>query len=639
MNKYNPQKIEKKWQKEWERQKLHETPDVVEGKDNFYCLFEFPYPSGNLHMGHWDAFAVPDIFARQMRMRGYNVMYPIGFDSFGLPAENAAIQRNLQPRDWTYDNIKYMSKQLRSMGTVFDWSREVITSDPEYYKWTQWLFLQFYKKGLVYRAKTLVNWCPKDQTVLANEQVIEKIIDGRVINVCDRCGSEVEQRHLEQWMFKITDYADRLIDDLKGLDWPEPTITAQKNWIGRSEESSEGQKTYRLHDWVLSRQRYWGCPIPMIHCPQCSYQPVPESELPVVLPKLEDYKPSPDGRSPLAKATDWLKVKCHNCGGDAERETDTMDTFVDSSWYFIRYTDPANDQQIADPERMKRWLPVDLYVGGSEHNTMHLLYARFFTKAMFDLGIIDFEEPFTKRINHGFILGPDGQKMSKSKGNVIDPDELVAEHGADTVRMYLAFMGPYDQGGPWDPKGINGIVRFLQRVWHMQDAISKSKSDSEAYTKLNILLQKAIKKIGDDIQIFHFNTAVSELMKLLNQIEEFISIDGQLPEDMYAILIKLLAPFAPHMTEEIWQDGLGHANSIHLETWPVYDPALLAEVSITMIVQINSKVRGTISIKAGSAEADVKVAALQNENIKKYLDGQDIKKVIFVQDRLINFLT
>jgi len=798
MIRYNPSKIEEKWQKYWETRKFYVAGDKVKGKDNFYFLVEFPYPSGDLHIGHWYRYSVPDILARYLRMRGKNVMYPIGFDAFGLPAENAAIKNQVQPADWTKKNIAYMTEQLKSIGASFDWSREVKTIDPEYYKWTQWIFLQFYKKGLAYRAKTLVNWCPKDKTVLANEQVI----NGK----CDRCGTEVIQKELFQWMFKITEYADRLIDDLEKVDWPETAKIAQQNWISRSRGSEihfllpnskevikvfttradtlygatylvlapehplvtkltkddyldkvnkylervkrkselertslEKEKTgvftgayavnpvndekipiwiadyvlgqygtgavmavpahderdfefakkyqlpirivvrpqgawdfaktafvedgvlvdsgdftgyssadvreeiveklskkklayrkinYKLHDWVLSRQRYWGVPIPMIHCHHCGYLPVPEKELPVKLPRLEDYKPSSDGRSPLAKAGGWLEVKCPGYGREGERETDTMDTFVDSSWYFLRYTDPKNKKVFADPAKMKLWLPADLYIGGAEHNTMHLLYSRFFTKALFDLKLLDFDEPFTVRKNGGFILGPDGQKMSKSRGNVIDPDEQVKKYGADAVRMYLAFMGPYEFGGPWKMGGINGVSRFLSRVWMLaQSPKSKTKNDLEP------VLHRAIKKIGEDIENMRFNTAVSELMKLLNVFE-----GGDPTMKDFKIFLRLLAPLAPHLTEEIWTSVLKNKKSIHLEGWPKYDPGLIVESMVNLVVQLNGKTRAVIVLPLDSDEAKARTAALNNEKIKKHIAGKEIKKMIFIKNRLINFV-
>ncbi|MDP4001852.1 MAG: leucine--tRNA ligase [bacterium] len=817
MSKYNPSKIEKKWQRYWEKEKLYEASDFGHDKKNFLLLVEFPYPSGDLHTGHWFAFSVPDIYGRYLRMNGFNVMYPIGFDAFGLPAENAAIKHNIHPRDWTKKNITKMSKQLRSMGAGFDWSREVSTIDPKYYRWTQWIFIQLYKAGLAYRAETLVNWCPNDKTVLANEQVID--------NKCDRCGSVVEQRNLSQWMFKITSFADRLIDDLQDLDWPESTKSAQINWIGRSEgakikfkiqnsnikinevesievfttrpdtlfgatflvvspelakkwmgmgwESSQevkdyisqslkktdlqrqeetkdktgvsagfnainpmtekeipiwiadyvlghygtgaimavpahdqrdydfakkydlpikevvlneekfigvanekegvlissGQydgmtseearkkitqvlkekglgelhKNYRLHDWVLSRQRYWGVPIPMINCSDCGYQPVSETELPVKLPPLKDFMPADDlpaGRqvaSPLLKAGKWLKVKCPKCGQPAERETDTMDTFVDSSWYYMRYTDPKNDKEFASQEKMAKWLPLPLYFGGSEHNTMHLLYSRFITKALRSQNLIDFSEPFLGRRNHGFIFGPDGQKMSKSKGNVVDPDEQVAKFGADTMRMYFAFMGPYDQNYAWNFDSVLGVRRFLDRVWNFVQNYNDKKLEIADNKQILISLNRAVKEIAEQIKLHKFNTGVSNLMKLLNSLEE-VSGGQKLSKDQYEILLKLIAPYAPHLTEELWMEVLGNETSIHLEKWPEFNEALLLEESVTLVIQVNSRVRDTMSIKRGLSEDEVKKMVLANEKVKKEIEGKEIKKFVYIQDKLTNIV-
>ena len=795
MKKYNPSDIERKWQKYWETKKFYNTKD---GKSNYMLLTEFAYPSGNLHIGHWLAFSIPDILARYLKMNGYNVLYPTGFDAFGLPAENAAIQRNINPYDWTQDNIKQMTKQLKSIGAMFDWSRAVSTIDPEYYKWTQWIFLKMYEKGLAYRKKTFVNWCPKDKTVLANEQA-----EG---GVCDRCGTEVEQKELSQWMFKITDYADRLIDDLENVDYPETVKVAQRNWIGRFEGAlikflvpnskeyievfttradtlfgatylvlapehsmvtkltrdenldavskyleevkkkteierlhidksktgvdtggyvvnpinnekisvwvadyvigwygtgavmavpahdkrdhefarrynlpikqvveggdyeksafeedgklinsggfdglTSGQarkkiveelkekrladfkKNYKLHDWVLSRQRYWGVPIPMIHCDKCGYQPVSEKDLPIKLPKLDDFKPTDDGRSPLAKAKDWANVKCPKCGQQAERETDTMDTFVDSSWYFLRYADPKNKKEFADNKKLKSWLPVPLYIGGAEHNTMLLLYSRFITKALSDLGYFDFSERFLARKNHGIILGPDNQKMSKSRGNVVDPDVEVKKYGADTIRMYLAFMGPYDQGGPWNTDGIQGVFRFLNRGWNFIGEHEEPKvTDKEA----DKILNKAIKEIGDDIKDLKFNTGVSGLMKLLNALE-----DKWLTKKQYGTFLKLLAPFAPHISEELWQTVLKNKKSIHLESWPKYDEALLVEETVDIVIQINGTKRDVLKLAKGLSEEEIKNIILGNENVKKCLVGKEVKKFIYVKDRLVNIVT
>ncbi len=810
MAKYNPAKIEKKWQKQWETEKLHEAADALDGKKNFMLLVEFPYPSGDLHTGHWYAFAVPDIYGRYLSMNGYNVMYPIGFDAFGLPAENAAIKRNIHPRDWTKKNIKTMTKQLQSMGARFDWSRAVSTIEPEYYRWTQWIFLQLYKAGLAYRAKTAVNWCPNDKTVLANEQVV----DGK----CERCGAAVEQRELSQWMFKITSFADRLVEDMKELDWPDATKKAQENWIGRSEGAlitfpikgrenahikvfttrpdtifgvtflvvspemaqkwidskgdaspevreyvaasfkktelerqenkektgvdtgvkainpmngeeipvwvadyvlghygtgqimavpahderdfefakkygleikevivppatnqeyklengcyagmgilknspgfndlpsnkakdeiiktlkekglGEEKKNYRLHDWVLSRQRYWGVPIPMIHCADCGYVSVPEDKLPVKLPALDNFLPADDGRSPLAKAEKWLKVKCPQCGKAAERETDTMDTFVDSSWYFLRYADPANKEMFAAKDKMAKWLPVPMYFGGAEHNTMHLLYSRFVTKALRSLNLIDFPEPFIGRRNHGLILGPDGQKMSKSKGNVVDPDKEVEKYGADTVRMYFAFLGPYDQNYAWNFNGVLGVRRFLDRVWNFVQRSGDAKLSEAGSADISVAIHRAIKDVGEHIKFHRFNTGVSGLMKLLNELED-ASAGQKLAREQYEVLVKLLAPFAPHIAEELWTGVLGNEPSVHRQSWPEYDQALLGRQEVRVIVQVNGKVRGALAVAPGRSEAEVQALARADENIARHLAGQSVRKTVFVPDKLINFV-
>ena len=775
MSKYNPQKIENKWQRYWETKKLYSAKDSVSDKKNFMLLAEFPYTSGNLHMGHWFTYSIADIYARYLRMNGYNIMYPIGFDAFGLPAENAAIKNNSTPDAWTKQNIRNMIKQLKSIGAAFDWSRVVDTSSPDYYKWTQWIFLKLYEKGLAYRGETMVNWCPKDKTVLANEQVVN--------GCCERCDTPVEQRKLTQWMFKITSFSDALADDLKNLDWPEDTKAAQVNWIGRSEgarikfyltdipgqedkkhfvevfttradtiygatfvvispelsqkwidkgwkasgevvkylkgslskrelerqeakdktgvdtgmyainpannkkipvwvadyvlghygtgaimavpahderdrefaekfelpisdaplEDSQkiiklleekglgkAETNYRLHDWILSRQRYWGAPIPMVHCSKCGYQPVPETELPVKLPKLADFLPVEGGKSPLARAEKWVKAKCPNCGGPAERETDTMDTFVDSSWYFLRYTDPKNKKEFASKGKMSRWLPVPLYIGGREHNTMHLLYARFITKALHNLGVVDFSEPFLSRRNHGVIMGPDGKRMSKSRGNVVDPDAEVAKYGADTVRMNFAFLGPFEQDYAWNPKNISGTGRFLNRVWNF---INKLEEPKETNKEAERVINKYVKEIGDDIKNMKFNTGVSGLMKLLNELE-----DKWLTAKQYETFLKLLAPFAPHIAEELWQEVLGNKSSVHLEAWPDYDETLLAEETVTVAIQINGKLRDTVQVKKGLAEDDIKKLVLSREKIKNYLEGKEVRKFIYIQNRLTNIV-
>ena len=775
MSSYDPTGIEKKWQRRWAAEKLYRTSDARRGRENRMVLVEFPYPSGDLHTGHWFAFALPDMYARYHRMRGYNVLYPIGFDAFGLPAENAAIQRGLHPEQWTRGNIEKMSEQLRSMGAMFDWSREVRTIDPDYYRWTQWMFLRMFERGLAYRDVTAVNWCPKDRTVLANEQVVD--------GCCERCGTQVIQKKLEQWMMRITKYANRLVSGIEKMDWPRTTQKAQENWIGRSVgariiwklkvagqsdsytvetfttrpdtifgvtflvispekarewtdagwdapkevkdyvsrslrkrelERLEGSKektgvatgihavhplsgdlvpvwvadyvlgsygtgaimavpahderdrefaerfklpisdaalqdsaaviaelkttksgrpetTFKLRDWVISRQRYWGVPIPMVHCAVCGYIPVPDKDLPVKLPPLKDFKPTDDGRSPLARATKWLKVRCPQCGDWAERETDTMDTFVDSSWYFLRYTDPENSKKFASDAKLERWMPVPMYVGGAEHNTMHLLYSRFFTKVLHDLGYLHFDEPFTARRNHGIILGTDGQKMSKSRGNVVDPDVEVKKYGADTVRMYLAFMGPYEQGGPWNPQGITGVRRFLNRVWDLfQKPVTKSVDEA-----VERALQVATKAVGDDLASLSLNTCVSGLMKLLNTIEEQKSTLTIGQRGRFACL---LAPLAPHMAEELWRGILKKKSSVHTQSWPVYDAALVTTATVPVPVQVNGRVRAVLQLPADLPEADAVFAAKSDGNVARNLGGKPPVKIIYLPGRLLNLV-
>jgi leucyl-tRNA synthetase len=786
MDNYNHQEIEKKWQDTWRKSKIFETEDKVEGKENYYLLFEFPYPSGNLHIGHWYAFAMPDIFARMKRMQDFNILFPIGFDAFGLPAENAAIKRGLDPKKWTYENIAYMEQQLSSMGGSFDWSRKVVTADPEYYRWTQWLFLQFFKKGLAYKKKANVNWCPKDQTVLANEQVIA--------GKCERCGTEVVQKDLEQWFFKITDYADRLVDDLEKLDWPEPIKDAQINWIGKSEgaeiefkinptpnpspwqgersvrvfttradtlfgatylvlapehpviknlassiqnlgavekyieavkkkteiERTDAKKEktgvelkgvkainpatgeeipvwvadyvlggygtgavmavpahderdfdfaqkynlpikeitpdwglleqfgkkvtkYKLRDWLLSRQRYWGVPIPIVYDPQGRPHSVPDEHLPWLLPE-DNIDFTPRGASPLASSAELKERVVKIFGEGWTPEYDTMDTFVDSSWYFLRYTDPQNNQVFASQEKMDAWLPVDKYSGGAEHTTMHLLYSRFFHKALFDMGLVKDSEPYLNRMNRGLILGPDGQKMSKSKGNVVDPDEQVTRVGADTVRMYLAFIGPYNETGqyPWDLGGVAGVRRFLERVWRMSLELKAESSESGQLqapsSKLSALMHKTIKKVAEDIEAFKFNTAISALMILLNELEKQLTDDQpQSTKQTFEVFLKLLAPFAPHLTEEIWHN-FGHQDSIHLEKWPKYDETKIVEEKVIISVQVNGKIRAKFEAAHGVSEAEAKNTALAMPEVAKWLAAEEPKRVVFVPNKIISFV-
>lgn len=811
--KYNHSKIEAKWQKIWKQRKIYQTKDRARGRKNFYHLVMFPYPSGNLHIGHWYNYAPADVYARFKRMQGFNVMSPIGFDSFGLPAENAAIKRKIHPDKWTMANIKTMTRQLESMGNSYDWSRMIITCEPEYYKWNQLIFLKFFKKGLAYRKKATANWCPNCKSVLANEQA-----EG---NRCWRCEGPVEQKEIEQWFLKITAYADQLLEDLNLLDWPEKTKTMQRNWIGRSEgaeiefpiadsnlrvkvfttradtlpgatylvlapehelmrtlearikninsvkeyikrakhkseleriaetkkktgvelqgiiainpftkkeipiwvsdyvlmgygsgaimavpahderdfdfaktfnlsivrvvsenggsnkdlsapylgdgvmvnsdelndlpnniakdrvvEIIGGKKKihYKFRDWLISRQRYWGTPIPIIYCRRCGPVPVPEKDLPVLLPKIKDYKPNATGKSPLAKSEEFVKVKCPRCAIAAERETDTMDTFIDSSWYFIRYADSKNKKALADRKKIKTWLPVKMYIGGAEHAVMHLLYARFFTKFLKDEGCVNFPEPFLALRHQGIILGADGQKMSKSLDNVVDPDELVKKFGADSIKMYLCFMGEYHQGGPWSPTGILGVYRFLNRVYRFYskrpigELVKKSASSLKQENSLKHLLHKTIKKIGEDIEVFKFNTAISALMILLNEMEKNEICDFQTKE----IFLKLLAPFAPHLTEELWHNLMGGKKrqkiSIHLESWPDYNKNCIIEEEVEIVIQINGKFRDKILVLRTADQGEIEKIVFGQEKIKKIIGKQKPKRIIFIPAKLINIV-
>ena len=942
-NRYDHKKIEKKWQDKWEEEKLYKTPDTIKGKNNFYTLVEFVYPSGNLHIGHWYALAVPDIFARFKRMQGYNVLSPMGFASFGLPAENAAIKRNLDPKKWTEENITYMRKQFQSMGSSFDWSREVITSDPSYYKWTQWIFIKMFEKGLAYKAEAKVNWCPSCKTVLANEQIVS--------GLCERCDSEVEIRIQEQWMLKITDYAEKLLEGLDNLDWPEQIKEQQRNWIGKStgaelefkldkqnkkikvfttrpdtlfgvtylvlapeskilvelkkdisnwgevekyvkkslkktelerqteqkeksgikikgvsavnpvtgeeipvfvadyvlgsygtgavmavpahdqrdfefatkfglpikqvvvpvvvdetnppqegkkwsprrviqavikhptedkiiqiqwkkqpwktlviggaeegesyedavrreiteetgyknfkkieplgwqiianfyaahkdvnreahtqvfyveledlgrdELSAEEQelhevvwvpyadikKTYgpcaelphiveslekglhayvgegvlinsgefdgvdsfeagekitkkfgekktqfKLRDWSVGRQRYWGTPIPIVFDPDGNPKPVPEENLPWTLPEDVDFKPT--GEAPLAKSSE-LKNRTEKIFGKGwTPEVETMDTFVDSSWYFLRYLDSQNDTEFSSKEKQKIWMPINQYFGGSEHTTLHLLYSRFFQKVLFDLGAVTESEPYQNRLNRGLIMGPDGSKMSKSRGNVIDPDEVVERVGSDTVRMYLAFIGPYNEPGsyPWDMGGIAGIRRFLEKIISVSENVHTA---TDTDMQVETLLQKTIKKVSDDIGKFKFNTAISSMMTLLNSVEK-----RSFNKEQFKTLLRLLAPFAPHLAEELWE-SLGEKTSVHLSNWPGHDIKLIVDEVVTVAVQVNGKIRGTIEVPADISDDVLSKKVVELESVKKWT-GDNYKIVKIVPKKLVSIIT
>ena len=804
--------IETKWQDRWRDSEIYKVDDT-DPRPKWYELTMYPYPSGDLHVGHWYAMTGADIHARFRNMQGYNVLHPMGFDAFGLNAENAAIQRGIHPHSWTMDNIKRMRQQLASMGPMYDWEREVVTCIPEYYKWNQWFFLQFYQKGLAYRDFAPVNWCPSCVTVLANEQVID--------GACERCDTTVTHRDMNQWFFRITAYAEELLDQSK-MDWPDRINTMQTNWIGKSEgvefgfdiseydldsetlvtfttridtvygvtfvvlapehplvealtaskqkdavktyinnarkateverlaidrektgvflgtycvnpltqdripiligdyvlntygtgivmgvpahdtrdftfakkynlpikvvvappgwdgneldeayvapgtqvnslefnglSSSEGRlriadhiedsnlgtKTvnYRMRDWLISRQRYWGTPIPIIYCDDCGVVPVKEEDLPVVLP--EDAEFLPTGESPLALHTEFVNAECPDCGKPGKRETDTMDTFVDSSWYFLRYVSPKHSAAAFDEKSAQLWNPVDQYTGGVEHAVMHLLYSRFFVKAARDLGLITYDEPFKRLFNQGTIIYK-GAKMSKSRGNVIAPDDYVSVVGADTVRTYLMFIGPWEQGGEWNDSGINGAARWLNKVWDISNfdpGLFAQKSDPASERELNRLLHKTIMRVGEDIEKFKYNTAISALMEFTNSLAENripqkISYDNWL--HLTRTLYVMMAPIVPHLSEELWERS-GMAFSIHTQPWPEYDESLAQDDEITLVIQINGKVRAKISAPVNITEYDANQLALNNASIEKHIEGLEIRKTIFVPGKILNIV-
>jgi leucyl-tRNA synthetase len=810
-DRYVPSEIEKKWQVKWEEDGIYAAADHVDGKENFFALVMFPYPSGDLHMGHWFQYAGADAHARFKRMQGYNVMHPQGFDSFGLPAENAAIENGADPREWTYKNIKNFRRQFREMGAGYDWDRELVTSDPEYYKWNQYFFLQFYKNDLAYREHGLANWCPQDQTTLANEQVK----DGR----CERCGTIVEKRALQQWFFAITKYAEELLD-FDQLDWPEQITTMQRNWIGRSTgttvgfdvgEFAPGEKidtfttridtvygvtfvvlapehplvkkltqpaqkatvekyvdnasreteiertsterektgvetgaycinplngdrvpvlvgdyvlstygtgavmgvpahdqrdfvfakkygleirvvvappdwaggelqeawipagtqvnsgefdglpsaegmdaiaekieangwgertiTYHLRDWLISRQRYWGTPIPIIYCDDCGTVPVPERDLPVLLP--ENVKFEADGRSPLTRHPDFLNTPCPDCGKPARRETDTLDTFVCSAWYHLRFASPRPGEDPFDAEQVRAWSPVTSYIGGREHAVMHLLYSRFFNKALRDLGFVEFDEPYAKLMNQGMLI-KDHKKISK-RSNPLNPDPIVEQHGADTLRCYLMFLGPWDQGGDWSDSGINGIRRWLGRVWDVaqRDFSGMGESgDAEAERSLERASHVTTRRVITDMETFKFNTSIAALMEFTTELIRAHDRGKVSVRSWRAGVERLLlhtAPLAPHIAEELWQ-RTGHTGSIHLELNPVFDESLTATETITLAVQVNGKVRDQVEVPAEIDEDGAIAAAKASSNVVRHLEDTTEVKVIYVPGRLVNIV-
>ena len=749
MEQYNPKKIEEKWQERWEKNKINFCDLNDKKRPKFYNLVMFYYPSGNkIHIGHGYNYTGSDVFGRYKRMKGFNVFEPMGADAFGLPAENYAIQAGIHPAISTKENIDFGRKQLKKLGLMYDWEKEIDTSSPEYYKWTQWLFEVLYKAGLAYQAEAPVNWCPSCKTVLANEQVIN--------GCCERCETEVIQKNLKQWFFKITKYADRLLKDHKKINWPEKTILMQKNWIGRSKgaiinfkfqisnfkipvfttrpdtilgatflvlspdhskvkdfknpevkkyitklRTGHGKEktgvfsgeyvinpatkekipiwvadyvlikygtgaimavpaydkrdkefakkyklkikkaklvdsekivkkikgkwmiNYRLRDWLISRQRYWGAPIPIIYCDKCGEVLVPEKDLPVKLPDLKDFKPTKEGESPLARSKEFVNVKCPKCKADAKRSTETMDTFVCSSWYFLRYLNPFLKDKAFDKKLADKWLPVDQYSGGAEHACMHLLYARFITKVLYDQKLINFDEPFLKLNHQGMILASDGTKMSKSKGNVVIPDDYIKAYGADTFRLYVLFIASFEEGGAWNDKGIVGANKFLKKVWHCQKKIGKS--NKELIQKLH----QTIKKVGEDIENMKFNTAIAAMMEFINAWNE--SVLSKVDAEKF---LRILAPFTPHICEELWSGK----ESIFQEKWPRYDEKLIKKQTFELVIQINGKVRDKVEVDINISQKEAENLVLQRERIKKWLANKKPKKIIFVKARLINIV-
>ncbi|EGS32320.1 leucine--tRNA ligase [Finegoldia magna SY403409CC001050417] len=800
MDKYNPNSIEKKWQKYWEENKTFKTSDD-KSKKRFYALVEFPYPSGQgLHVGHPRPYTALDIVSRKRRMQGYNVLYPMGWDAFGLPTENFAIKNKIRPEVVTENNIKNFKRQMQSIGFSFDWDREINTTDPDYYKWTQWIFIQMFKKGLAYKKEMPINWCPSCKTGLANEEVIN--------GHCERCGGQVVRKVKNQWMLKITEYADRLIDDLKDVDYFDRIKSQQINWIGRSygaeinfavkevdekitvfttradtifgatymvisvdhpliekysdriknideirsyrsevakkselertdlskektgykidgltainpltnkeipvyvsdyvlmtygtgaimavpahddrdyefakkfnidmipviegsdiencaftetnegnlinsgflngltvdeakekmyeyiEEKEIGHKktNYKLRDWVFSRQRYWGEPIPLVYCEHCGWVPLDEKDLPLVLPKVDNYEPTDNGESPLSKIDDFVHTKCPKCGRDAVRETDTMPQWAGSSWYYLRYTDPHNDEAIASKENLDYYTPVDWYNGGMEHTTLHLLYSRFWHKFLYDIGVVPTKEPYMKRTSHGMILGDNNEKMSKSRGNVVNPDDIVRDFGADTLRCYEMFIGDFEKSAPWSENGVKGCRKFLDKVWRTQELVD---GDSN-FKKMETLIHQTIKKVSEDYENLKFNTAIAQLMTLLN---EFNNLD-KISKEQYKIFLILLNPVCPHITEEIWQ-RMGYEGYVHESSWPEYDESKTILDVIELPIQVNGKLRATVEINREASEDEVYEKAVKDDVVAKYLEGKNVVKKIYVKGRIFNII-
>jgi leucyl-tRNA synthetase len=622
---YNPHEIEPHWQEIWHRTGIYE-PDIQRAERPYFNLMMFPYPSAaGLHIGNLFAFVGADIHGRFMGMNGCDVFEPIGFDAFGIHSENYAIKQGINPRILTARNVeRFRETQLKISGNRYDWSHAVDTTNPQYYRWTQWIFVKLFKAGLAERKRAAVNWCPSCKTVLANEQVID--------GLCERCDAVVEQRELEQWFFKITNYAQRLLDHLDDMDWSEVVKTAQRNWIGRTVGPDDETVHYHLRDWLISRQRYWGPPIPIIYCDTCGTLPAPEDQLPVLLPDVEDWKPTGTGSSPLAAIPSFVNTTCPTCGGAARRETDVSDNFLDNAWYFLRYPSTQFDDRPFDAELTAKWLPVDMYIGGREHSVLHLMYTRFITMALHDLGYLPFDEPFKRFRAHG-IITKDGAKISKSRGNIINPDQYIATWGADTVRTYLMFMGPYTQGGDFSDRGISGVRRFLNRVWNLVVKHAGRLNSGTAPAAYRRQLHQTIKSATEDIRELGYNTAIASLMVYASSIQQR---DKLYAEEVEGLLL-LLAPFAPHITEELWE-RIGRPYSIHQQTWPVADPTLLVREMETIAIQINGRTRGTVELPTGAAQTAAVEAARQVESVQRHLNGSLIQRVVYVPGRIINLV-
>ncbi len=622
---YDHRDIEARWQARWAAERRG-TVDLDRAPRPYYNLMMFPYPSAaGLHIGNLFAFVGSDIHGRFMAMNGYDVFEPIGFDAFGIHSENYAIKQGINPKILTARNVeRFRETQLKVSGNRYDWSHEVATTDPRYYRWTQWIFVQLFRAGLAERKRAAVNWCPSCKTVLANEQVI----DGR----CERCDTLVEQRELEQWFFKITNYAERLLDNLERLDWSEVVKTAQRNWIGRTVNPTDGTVQYHLRDWLISRQRYWGPPIPIVYCDSCGTVPVPEDQLPVLLPDVEDWRPTGTGSSPLAAIPSFVNTTCPTCRGPARRETDVSDNFLDSAWYFLRYPSTQFDDRPFDAELTAKWLPVDMYIGGREHAVLHLMYTRFITMALHDLGYLPFDEPFKRFRAHG-IITKDGAKISKSRENIINPDQYIETWGVDTVRTYLMFMGPYTQGGDFSDRGISGVRRFLSRVWNLVVKHADRLNTGTAPEAYRRRLHQTIQSVTEDIRELGYNTAITALMEYVGSIRQRAELYAEEVED----LLLLLAPFAPHITEDLWA-RLGGRGSVHDQPWPVADTTLLVRETETIAIQINGRARGTVELPTGAAQDEAVEAARQVEAVQRYLNSSAIRRVVYVPGRIINLM-